>query len=94
MVNAGNSAFDLYLFTARMYQTPESEGHIQRSLCIWQKVFRIFSGLEKISGKLSQLLASVDCDIDGKNPQKRSSHIPSEQTFPHDGCDKEFFVNA
>jgi len=92
MVNAGNSAFDLYLITARMYQTPEREGHTQRSLCIWQKVFRIFSGLEKVSEKLSQLPASVGCDIDGKNAQKRSSHIPSDKTFPPGGCDKEFLV--
>jgi len=36
MVNAGNSALDLYLITARMYPTPEIAGLIQRSLCIWQ----------------------------------------------------------
>jgi len=92
MVNAGNSSFDLYLITTRMYKTPESEWHAQRSLCIWQKVFRIFSGLEKVSEKLSQLSASVGCDIDDMNVQKRSSHIPSDQTFPHSSCDKEFLV--
>jgi len=92
MVKAGNSAFDLYLITARMYQTSENEGHTQRSLCIWQRVFRIFSSLEKVSGKLSQLSASVGCDIDGKNAQKRSSHIPSDQTFLNGGCDKEFLI--